>query len=519
VLNWILALLSAALLVLTFPRFSIVWFAPVALTPMLIALARESRPRRRFLMGWTAGILYWFGVCYWIQFVLAHHGGVGEAAGWVLLLLFCCAKALHLGIFAMLAGVLMRRWWAAPSVAALWVAIEVTHGPLGFAWLTLGNAAVDMGIPMRLAPYTGVYGLSFVFALTSAVVALRLMRRSRLTLLALVVLPLLLLLPKLPEPRPGASTALLAQPNLSESEEWNQATLEQMIRRQVTLSLQSALQQAANPPELIVWPEVPAPLYYYEDPNFRTYANGLARTTRANLLIGVVAHTPEGAPLNSATLISPTGAPISRYDKVNLVPFGEFVPWPLGVLAKHISTEAGDFAAGKHVVVSPIGSHTMGAFICYESVFPNFVRKFARDGAEVLVNISNDGWFGKSSARLQHLAIVRMRAAENRRWVLRATNDGFTVTIDEAGRLRGMLPPYTEATSYTGFNYISAQTVYTRWGDWFPILCLTIALLCLVAEFIGAASPATSPSTAAPMPHASAPTPSASAPTSSEPRP
>jgi apolipoprotein N-acyltransferase len=484
VLSWVLALVSAALLVLTFPRFSIVWFAPFALTPLLIALARETRPRRRFLMGWTAGILYWFGVCYWIQFVLAYHGGVGEAAGWVLLLLFCCAKALHLGVFAVLAGVLIRRWWAAPGIAALWVAIEVTHGPLGFAWLTLGNAGVDMGVPMRLAPYTGVYGISFLFALMATALAIPFLRRSRLELLWLAVLPMLLLLPRLPEPRNGTATALLAQPNLSESVEWTPPALEQAIRRQVSLSMQGALQQVAQPPELIVWPEVPAPFYYYEDPTFRAYVNGLARMTRANVLIGVVAHTPEGAPLNSATLISPTGAPVSRYDKVNLVPFGEFVPWPLGALARHISTEAGDFSAGKHVVVSPIGSHRLGAFICYESVFPNFVRKFARDGAEVLVNISNDGWFGHSSARVQHLAIVRMRAAENRRWVLRSTNDGLTVTIDDAGRVRGVVPPFTEATSYTGFNYVADQTVYTRWGDWFPLVCVTIALLCLVAEFI-----------------------------------
>jgi apolipoprotein N-acyltransferase len=484
VLSWILALISAALLVLVFPRFSLVWLAPIALTPMLVGLARETRPRRRFLMGWTAGVVYWAGVCYWIQFVLAHHGGVGEAAGWVLLLLFCCAKALHLGVFTLLAGMLIRRWWAVPSIAALWVAIEVTHGPLGFAWLTLGNAGIDMGVPMRLAPYTGVYGLSFLFALTGTLLAIPFLRRSRRELLWLAPLPLLFLLPRLPEPRTGTATALLAQPNLSESEEWTPSSLDRMVRRQIALSMQGALQQVAQPPELIVWPEVPAPLYYYEDPNFRTYVNGLARMTRASLLIGVVAHTPEGAPLNSAVLISPSGAPVSRYDKVNLVPFGEFVPWPLGYLARHISTEAGDFSAGKRVVVSPVGDHRIGAFICYESVFPSFVRRFARDGAEVLINISNDGWFGRSSARLQHLAIVRMRAAENRRWVLRSTNDGFTVTIDEAGRLRGMLPPFTEATSYTGFNYISAQTVYTRWGDWFPILCVTIALLCLVAEFI-----------------------------------
>jgi apolipoprotein N-acyltransferase len=482
VLNWLLALLSAALLILTFPRFSIVWFAPIALAPILIALAREPRPIRRFLLGWTAGIVYWFGVCYWIQFVLDVHGGVGSVVAWFLLVLFCCAKALHLGVFAVVAGILMRRWWAAPAVAALWVAIEVTHGSLGFAWLALGNAGIDMSVPMRLAPYTGVYGLSFVFALAAAVLALAILRRPRIELLWLLLVPPVALLPRLPEARNGSATALLAQPKISETEEWTPVTVDRMMRRQVMLTMQGALaQKGQSPPELVIWPEVPAPLYYYEDERFRTYINGLARMIGAYLLIGVVAHTPDGAPLNSATLISPSGVAISRYDKVNLVPFGEFVPWPFG-FANHISTEIGDFSPGKHVVVSPVGDHRLGAFICYESVFPNFVRKFANNGAEVLVNISNDGWFGHSAARAQHLSIVRMRAAENRRWVLRSTNDGITVTIDSAGRLRGMLPPYTEATSYTGFNYVAGKTMYTRWGDWFPLLCATITLLCLVAD-------------------------------------
>ena len=480
-LNWVLAIASAALLILTFPRFDVVWFAPVALAPLLIAAARESRPWRRFLLGWGSGIVYWFGVCYWIQFVLSFHGGLGDVAGWAVFLLFCLAKALHTAVFTLLAGILMRRWWAIPAIASWWVAVEVTHGPLGFAWLALGNAGINMGIPLRLAPITGVYGISFVFAMLSAAVALVALRRPRRELLWLLPLPLLAFLPRMPEPQRGRETAVLVQPRISESEDWTRESVDRMQRQQVETSLRAALSEPAQPPSIIVWPEVPAPLYYYEDDRFRAYVNNLARTARAHLLIGVVAHTPEGAPLNSAVLISPLGTPVSRYDKVNLVPFGEFVPWPFD-FAKHISTEVGDFAAGRRVVVSPAGSHRLGTFICYESVFPNFVRKFAAGGAEVLFNLSNDGWFGKSAARWQHLQIVRMRAAENRRWILRATNDGITATIDSAGRLRGTLPLYTESTSYTGFDYESSQTVYTKFGDWFPLLCATLSLLCLVAD-------------------------------------
>jgi apolipoprotein N-acyltransferase len=166
---------------------------------------------------------------------------------------------------------------------------------------------------------------------------------------------------------------------------------------------------------------------------------------------------------------------------VNLVPFGEYVPWPFG-FANKISTELGDFVPGKRVVVSPVGDHKIGTFICYESVLPNFVRQFAAGGAEVLINISNDGWFGGSAARYQHLEMVRMRAAENRRWILRSTNDGITATIDSAGRLRGTLPLYVEATSYAGFTYISERTPYTRYGNWFVALCAAMVVMGLLAE-------------------------------------
>lgn len=480
-LNWILALLTAALLILAVPGWSIVWFAPIALAPLLLAVTFEERPLRRFLLGWGAGVAYWFGVCYWIQFVLAVHSGVGNAIGWVLLVLFCLAKAIHLGVFAALAGILMQRWWAAPGVAALWVGIEVTHGYLGFQWLALGNAGIDMSVPLRVAPFTGVYGISFLFALTAVVLALAVLRRPRAELAWVILVPMAALLPAIPNAGNGTSAALLAQPNISQTEDWTQGTLDRTLRRQVAASLQAALEQTERPPELIVWPEVPAPFYYDRDENFREYVNGLARMTRAHVLVGVVAHTADGAPLNSAQLITPQGRPVTRYDKVNLVPFGEFVPWPFG-FAENISSEVGDFRPGRQVVVSPVGEHRLSTFICYESVFPNFVRRFVDRGAGVLVNISNDGWFGKTAARVQHLSIVRMRAVENRRWILRSTNDGLTTTIDSAGRVRGMLAPYQEGISYAAFNYLTEKTVYTRWGDWFAVVCATVALLCLVAD-------------------------------------
>lgn len=468
-MNLLLAFLSALLLVLVFPRFSLFWLAAVALTPLLVAVAREARPGRRFLLGWLTGILYWFGVCYWIQFVLAFHGGMGDPAGWAVFLLFCLAKGLHMAVFALFAGILIRRWWAMPAVAALWVAVEWSHNFLGFAWLALGNAGITMSGPLRLAPYTGVYGLSFVFAMMSVALALAALRRPRVEWTWLAAVLFLVFLPRLPDARRAKETAVLVQPNVSETENWTPDSVDRLHQRLVNLSRQAA--GIARPPAIIVWPEVPGPLYYEQDARLRGYVDNLARSLNTYVLLGTVAYTPQGAPLNSAILVSPEGRAVSRYDKVNLVPFGEFVPWPFGALARKISSEAGDFVPGTRMVLSPLGAHKMGTFICYESVFPHYVRRFVANGAEVLFNLSNDGYFGETAARLQHLDIVRMRAAENRRWILRATNDGFTATIDPAGRLRGSIPPFAEAASRTGFTYLTEQTFYTRHGDWFPALC------------------------------------------------
>ena len=472
-MNYLLAATTASLLILAFPRFDLVWLAPVALAPLLIAVAREPRPLRRFLLGYVCGVIYWFGVCYWIQTVLALYAGVGSAVAWALFALFCLVKALHMAVFALLAGIVMRTAWAIPGVAALWVAIEVTHGSLGFAWLALGNAGIDMGVPMRLAPYTGVYGLSFAFTMMAAALVLAVLRRPRRQLAWLIALPLLILLPRLPDFQPGRQTAVLVQPNISDTVQWTPQSLEKTEQRLFYLSLNGALSEKSQPPQLLVWPEVPAPLYA-DDPGFVQMAANLARVTRSYFLAGVVAHRADGQPLNSVLLMSPAGGAVGRYDKVHLVPFGEFVPWPFG-FANKISTEVGDFVAGDRIVVLPAGDRKIGAFICYESVFPNFVRQFAAHGAELLVNVSNDSWFGRSAARVQHLKIVRMRAAENRRWLLRSTNDGITTTIDPAGRLLGTLPNYTESASRTGYSYVKETTFYTCYGDWFAIMCAVVA--------------------------------------------
>jgi len=378
--------------------------------------------------------------------------------------------------------VLLSRWYAAPAVAALWTGIERTHGPLGFAWLMLGNAGIGMAAPMRLAPLVGVYGLSFVFALIAATVALLILRRPRRELAWLAVLVALPFLPPLPEPSAGTETAVLVQPNLPEEADWMPVTIDAAQRRLVDVTAAAA---ESGPTNLIVWPESPGPFDYYRDASFREKVTELAQQTHAWFIFGTVAETPQGQPLNSAVILSPDGRLVDRYDKIYLVPFGEFIP-PLFGWVNHISRaaaeEAGDFVPGHRIVVAPAGEDKVGTFICYESAFPHLVRQFVKQGANVLVNISNDGYFGHSNARQQHLLLVRMRAAENRRWILRDTNDGITAVVDPAGRVTGGLAMYQLATGRFRYSPESSITPYSEFGDWFAWGCLIAAAALLIVS-------------------------------------
>jgi apolipoprotein N-acyltransferase len=489
--NWILALSSAGLLVLVFPPFGFVWLAPIALTPLLIACAREDRWKWRAALGYAAGVVYWFGICHWIQWTLEHHADMSGALAWVLFALFCLAKAAQTGVFAVLAGMVMRKWYGVPAIAAMWVTLEWTHSYTGFEWLSLGNAAIDVPVALRLAPVTGVWGISFLLALIGAVIATAVvamtMKTGQRPAVWLFVIFGLVMLPDLPPVRHGNAGAVVVQPNIDDDSVWTSDLLENTERQMRLFSVTAAGRDGGT--DVIVWPEVPAPFYESDRP-YTDLVSSIAKQAHAGVLTGVVARNPAGEPLNSAMLIDGNGNRVSRYDKVNLVPFGEFVPWPFGLVTQKVSTEAGDFAAGSKVIVSNLGPHRIGTFICYESVFPSYIRKFAASGAQALFNISNDSWFGKTAARYQHLLIVRMRAAENDRWIVRATNDGISGVVDPAGRVGLTLPEYREAAARVQFDYVSNQTFYTQHGDWFVLLCAIASISALIAAVTSAVLPA-----------------------------
>lgn len=469
--NLLLAGLTGILLVLIHPRFELVLLAPFALTPLLLALAREWRPKYRFLLGYVAGAVFWGGMCYWIRYVIAVHGGIGYAGGTAIFVLFCFTPAVNMAFFGLLAGIVIQRAYAIPILACMWVAVERIPTPFNFMWLKLGDAGINMGVPIRVAPYAGVYGLSFFFALMSAALAWVMLKRPRRDLLWLILVVVPFALPPLPDQVKSTDSAVTVQPNIPEEKDWTRTDVDTLHERLSYLSMQ-AYMSAPGKVSLILWPEAPAPLYYYDDPQFRDYVSRLARAMQATIVVSTVAHSVKGDPMNSAVAISPTGDIMGRYDKIYPVPFGEYVPAPFGGLAGKVTDQIGDFAPGERVSIMRGG---VGTFICYESAFPQLIRQFAAAGATVYANLSNDGYFGRSAAREQHLALVRMRAVENRRYILRSTNDGITASIDPAGRVLQTLPMYVETSGRLPFSHVTSTTVYTRYGDWFAWMCVGIS--------------------------------------------
>jgi apolipoprotein N-acyltransferase len=511
---WLLCLLSAILQVLIFPLPGFYFLCWIAIAPLLVALMRARRPEalqlelaelrllparvgQGFLLGYLSGMIWCGGTCYWIFPTMRQFGGLNAVASGLLLLLFCMTAGLAQGLFgACFAWLASSRGatgrFALALAPALWVAVELarTHF-LDFPWNLLGTVQVD-NIPLAwIATVTGVYGISFEIVLVNAALATALLlprgRQARLLVVSLGIAALLQAGRWQPQDAFSADhRAVLVQENVSvmESEPWTVEAFQQSLREFGALSLVSS---GGVKPDLIVWPESPAP-FITRDPIFREGLSTVAQQTQAWMVVGSTGVDDPMSPaarrdaiFNSAALVNPSGDMVARYDKAHLVPFGEYVPFrQLFSFADALTKEVGTFTPGRSREPLRAGNARLGVFICYESVFPDEVRQFAAHGAQVLVNISNDGWYGDSGAWAQHLQQARMRAVENSRWLLRATDTGMTAAIDPLGRVVAWIPRKTRAGLEAPYALIDGTTFYTRHGGWFAYLCAIISLVALV---------------------------------------
>ena len=516
---WLLAALSGGLQVLIFPTPNLYWLCWVALTPLLVAVFRARPPElqmsgakgaqsllpatagQAFLLGWLSGAITYAGSCYWVMYTMHVYGGLATPVALGVQLLFCFWVGAQTGLFTLLLALVAgkaaksRPQIAYALVAApfLWVAVELSRSRIvGLPWDLLGNAQVD-NIPLtRLATVTGVYGLSFEIMLVNTAFAAAILNRQRwkpllgAAVFAAAVLQLSAFLQ--PPPAPASLSATLVQPNFSLDENWTPQHFRQALDAMLQKSLapDAGQGQDHDPANLIVWPESPAP-FWISERGLRTTASQLAIKAHADVIVGVLAvdeslikpgQTDPEPLLNAAALIAPDGNWTARYDKIHLVPFGEYVPFKslLG-FAHQLTREVGNFVPGWKRTVFDMGSYKIGPFICYESIFPNEVRQFALHGAEVFVNISDDAWYGRTGAPGQHLNMARMRAIENNRWLLLDTNNGITAVVDPVGRVVEQAPRDVFTALSVRFGTVSSTTFYTRHGDWFAWLCVIIGVL------------------------------------------
>ena len=522
---WLLVGLSSLLQILIFPLPGLYILSWVAFAPLIVALLRArpagaleidgsvnlqaATPGQAFLLAYISGILWYAGTCYWIYDTMHEHGGLSVAAAALALFLFCLYLGLYHGLFGLLVGLAAGpgrdNRLALVSVPFLWVAAELARTRVtGFPWDLLGTAQVDNISLSRISTWTGVYGISFEIMLVNVAVAAAFLvpRKKRATLLAAALAAAVVLqagrlvdAPAIPADR----AALLVQENIPVDENWTRDTFERTLRELIDLSVKAeapsssssrAIESAQGKVDLIVWPESPAP-FFANDPLFREPVSEMARATHTWVVTGAIGSTsakPGGAGasevFNSAALVSPSGDWTARYDKVHLVPFGEYLPFPkLFAFAGGLTKEVGEFKAGESRAPLDAGSEPLGIFICYESVFPDEVRQFADNGAQVFVNISNDGWYGDSGAYAQHLNQTRMRAIENDRWILSATDTGVTASIDPYGRTVARLPRKERGVLAAPYALTSVTTFYTRHGDWFAYLCAIISAAALLTRF------------------------------------
>ncbi len=520
---WIAAAVSGGLQVLIFPTPNLYFLCWIAYTPLLLAILCAREPEmlqlpeslasqyepasvgQAFLLGWLPGVIWLGGTCYWIYPVMQGYGGLTPLVAFGVLVLF----SLYIGLFEALFAVLLalvargaagdscaRAWSRRALVVApfLWVAVELFRAKIvGFPWNLLGTAQVD-NIPLELiSRATGVYGVSFEIMLVNAAFAAAILLRQRSRLLLVVAAQIAIAVQCgvffKPPPQPATETARLVQPNLPILDSWTPQFYQETTRSMAELSMPA--DPGSNEPRasLVVWPEAPAP-FFTNDPVFRDMMSKIARQAAASFIVGAVGTGNPGAPravYNSAALITPDGRWMGRYDKVHLVPFGEYVPYQgLFSFAHQLTREVGAFSRGTSRNTFNVDSYDAGVLICYESIFPGEARQFAANGAQVFVNISNDGWFGETAAPYQHLNHARMRAIENDRWLLRSTNTGITASIDPFGRIAEQAPRNQRTAIDAPFSVVKDTTFYTRHGDWFPYLCAIISLGVILARRISA---------------------------------
>jgi len=436
----------------------------------------------------VAGLAFALPLLRWLTHTMATFSTMGRPLAMLVVLGLAGYVALYWGAVSAALAWLRRRFgpralWLAP---ALWVAAELARTYLlsGFPWGLLGYVPYRRLAVIQLAAWTGVYGVSALLVLVNTAIAwAALARRARSVALAGLVSALAIGgalavgWARLAGPPAPTIPVGLVQGNIPQAVKWDAAYRETTLRIYADLT-----REVAPGSRLVVWPEAAVPAYVRLDPAVLTWTASLSASVGAPLLVGSVDVEQQGRAvryLNSAFLVEPRGLR-ARYDKMHLVPFGEYVPLKrLLFFVEAIAAEIGDFTPGRRAAVFPLEGAPFGTVICYEVIFPDLFRRFAAEGASFMTNITNDAWFGDSGGPLQHLAMVPLRAVENRIAVVRAANTGVSAFVGPDGAIESTIPLERRGVLRRDVPVRAGGTFYTRVGDLFAYACAALSVAAL----------------------------------------
>ncbi len=499
---------SGGLLVLGFPVFNAYFIAWIAIAPLLIALRGKSL-KSSFRLGGLTGIIYFIGTIYWVYHSMYYYGGLPLPLSILLMILLSISQALYIAGFSMLFTFITSRSVlpAVLSAPVVWVTLEYvrTYTIFSFPWSMLGYSQHNFLPIIQIADMTGVYGISFLLAASSGMIhdiAVIWTDRSeiagkalrRLSPLCIMIFLLALAASfyygheKLEGKEEGREiTVSVIQGNIEQGIKWDSRFRRKVIDTYKKLSIKASIDR----PQIIVWPESALPFAFGNDKDQTDEIVAFQKELETHLLFGSIMVKPgkgkESRLSNSALLLSPEGEILSVYDKIHLVPYGEYVPLKeLFPFVGKMVAAIGDFARGQETTVMETPFAKIGNLICYEIIFPGLVRKFADSGANVLVTITNDAWFGHTAAPYQHFSMAVFRAVENRAPVVRAANTGISGFIDSRGRIIRESGLFVEDVLTQTVNTGLKKSFYTKYGDVFAYICIVSSLLLFVWGFLTA---------------------------------